>query len=159
MHPILERLFEHNRWANLALVEVCLAVDEGALETAVAGTFGSVKATLTHIAGAEQRYLLALQAKDRHAVPRLEDVNPSVADIRDSLDHSGAGLIEVARGLDDDPSLAVAWQGQTYELPASLFLVQAINHATEHRAQIMTTLTQAGVQPPELDGWTFYGVG
>lgn len=36
-----------------------------------------------------------------------------------------------------------------------MVLVQAINHATEHRAQIMTTLTQAGVEPPSLDGWTY----
>jgi uncharacterized damage-inducible protein DinB len=40
-------------------------------------------------------------------------------------------------------------------MPAALFLVQAINHATEHRTQIKTALTQAGISPPELDGWTW----
>lgn len=34
-------------------------------------------------------------------------------------------------------------------------LVQAINHATEHRTQIFTILTQQGLEPPVLDGWTY----
>jgi uncharacterized damage-inducible protein DinB len=33
--------------------------------------------------------------------------------------------------------------------------VQAINHATEHRSQIFTILTQQGVEPPSVDGRTF----
>ncbi len=33
--------------------------------------------------------------------------------------------------------------------------VAAINHATEHRTQIKTALSQAGIEPPELDGWTW----
>jgi uncharacterized damage-inducible protein DinB len=51
--------------------------------------------------------------------------------------------------------LRVIWHDQSYELPAALLLVQAINHATEHRTQIKTALTQAGITPPELDGWTW----
>jgi hypothetical protein len=30
------------------------------------------------------------------------------------------------------------------------------NHATELRAQVMVIMTQLRVQPPELDGWTFF---
>ncbi|MCP4140149.1 MAG: hypothetical protein GY755_07650 [Chloroflexi bacterium] len=30
------------------------------------------------------------------------------------------------------------------------------NHAIEHRSQIMTILTQLGIQPPDLDGWTYF---
>ena len=38
---------------------------------------------------------------------------------------------------------------------AAFYFVQALNHATEHRTQIKTALTQAGINPPELDGWTW----
>jgi uncharacterized damage-inducible protein DinB len=51
--------------------------------------------------------------------------------------------------------LTVTWHGEMYEMPVSLFLVQAINHATDHRTQIKTALTQAGIEPPELDGWNW----
>lgn len=41
-------------------------------------------------------------------------------------------------------------------MPVGLILVQAINHGTEHRSQIATILTQLGVEPPNMDGWTFF---
>jgi uncharacterized damage-inducible protein DinB len=34
-------------------------------------------------------------------------------------------------------------------------MVQAINHATEHREQISSMLTALGVTPPDLDGWAY----
>jgi len=34
-------------------------------------------------------------------------------------------------------------------------MVQAINHATEHREQISSMLSALGVTPPELDGWAY----
>jgi uncharacterized damage-inducible protein DinB len=41
-------------------------------------------------------------------------------------------------------------------MPVSLFLLQAVNHGTEHRSQIATILTRIGEQPPPMDGWTFF---
>ena len=68
---------------------------------------------------------------------------------------SGEGLVSYAATVEGNPTVHVTWFGQTYEMPASLFLVQAINHATGHRAQIKTALTQAGIAPPEIDGWSW----
>ena len=41
-------------------------------------------------------------------------------------------------------------------VPLAIFLTQVINHATEHRAQIMVMLTQLGVEPPNIDSWSFF---
>jgi uncharacterized damage-inducible protein DinB len=41
-------------------------------------------------------------------------------------------------------------------MPASLLLLQAVNHGTEHRSQVATILTQLGIEPPDMDGWTFF---
>ena len=43
-------------------------------------------------------------------------------------------------------------------IPASVILVQAINHATEHRAHATTILTQLGIEPPAIDGWEHGGL-
>jgi uncharacterized damage-inducible protein DinB len=43
-----------------------------------------------------------------------------------------------------------------YAIPISVFLAQAINHATEHRDQVNTVLTSKGVQAPALDVWAYY---
>ena len=56
-------------------------------------------------------------------------------------------------------AMAEAEHEISFATPAALFLLQAINHATEHRAQIATTLTQLGIEPPVLDGWAFTAAG
>ena len=75
--------------------------------------------------------------------------------MREQALKSREGLIAYAETVEGNPTLRVIWHDQSYELPAALLLVQAINHATEHRTQIKTALTQAGITPPELDGWTW----
>jgi len=34
-------------------------------------------------------------------------------------------------------------------------VIQAINHAIDHRSQIATLLSQQGIEPPDLDGWAY----
>ncbi len=63
MTSILVKLFEHNRWANLRAVEVCAVLPDTHLDVTVAGTAGSVRDTLMHIAGAEQRYVMRLSGR------------------------------------------------------------------------------------------------
>jgi uncharacterized damage-inducible protein DinB len=155
VNAILADLFRHNRWANLGLVDFCRQLPDDALETNVPGTYGSIRATLVHLAGAEERYLTALTGAPERRNPTLEETQPDLATLREHLDQSGAGLIAYAESVAGDPTLTVVWRGETHQAPASLFLVQAINHATEHRSQIMTAATQAGFTPPAFDGWTW----
>jgi uncharacterized damage-inducible protein DinB len=105
--------------------------------------------------GAEERYLAALVAGPERRNPTLEETAPELTTLREHARQSGEGFIAYAETVEGNPPLQVTWRGQSYEMPAALFLVQAINHATEHRTQIKTALTQAGITPPELDGWTW----
>jgi uncharacterized damage-inducible protein DinB len=34
-------------------------------------------------------------------------------------------------------------------------LVQAIDHAAEHREQIKSMLSALGITPPDIDGWSY----
>jgi uncharacterized damage-inducible protein DinB len=153
MNPILADLFRHNLWANLSIIDCCMALPDSVLETNVPGTFGSIRDTLTHIAGAEERYLASIVGGPARRNPMLEEAKPDLATVRALLRQSGEGLIAYAETVEGDPILQVVWRGERYERPASLFLVQAIDHATEHRTHIKTALTHAGVEPPKIDGW------
>ena len=55
-----------------------------------------------------------------------------------------------------DETGTASWYGEAFTLPVWLLLVQAINHATEHRAQVAAILTHQGVDPPSMDGWTYH---
>jgi uncharacterized damage-inducible protein DinB len=153
MNPILADLFRHNLWANLVIIDSCAALPDSVLETNVSGTYGSIRDTLTHIAGAEERYLASLTGGPERRNPILEETKPDLATVRELLRQSGEGLIAYAETVEGDPILQVVWRGERYEPPASLLLVQAIDHATEHRTHIRTALTHAGIEPPGIDGW------
>ena len=154
-HPVLAELFSHNLWANLTLIDLCATLPDEILETNVPGTYGGICETLTHLVGAEERYVSAFQGGPERRNPTLEETSPDLATLREHARQSGEGFVAYAETVEDNPTLQVTWRGQSYEMPAALFLVQAINHATEHRTQIKTALTQAGITPPELDGWTW----
>ena len=73
----------------------------------------------------------------------------------EALDATGRRLIALATGNDQDAWLETIYQGQPVTLPRSTILVQAITHATEHRSQIATILTQHEVEPPDVSAWTW----
>ncbi len=153
MSSILVKLFEHNRWANLRAVEACADLTEAQLDATVCGTAGSVRDTLMHIAGAEQRYVSRLSGRQPSYGER--DGWPGAEKLRQALDESGRALIELAERADPDEVLEGEYQGQPYKLPVATVYVQAINHATEHRSQIATILTQQGTEPPDFSGWAW----
>ena len=146
-------MFHQNLWANLKLFEACEGLDDAVLDATVPGTYGSIRDTLIHLVRAEAGYFRRLTGEefDRSGwgdAPTLEQLKAAVR-------WTGEGLLREAPRVQPSDTLSVQWEGQTNEFPASIILVQAINHATEHRAHISTILTQQDVTPPDLDGWSY----
>jgi uncharacterized damage-inducible protein DinB len=153
MASILVKLFEHNRWANLRAVDACAGLSDAHLDATVPGTAGTVRATLMHIAGAEQRYIGRLTG--RQPAHGERDGWPGAERLRQALDESGRALIDLAASADPDAILTTEYQGRSHQIPAATVYVQAINHATEHRSQIATILTQQGLAAPDFSGWAW----
>jgi uncharacterized damage-inducible protein DinB len=154
VEQFLEKIFEHNNWANLQIVRACSALSNDQLDAEPqTATKGSIRNTLLHLVTAQQRYLqhLTLPLKERLTpVP-----NPPFADLERALIASGDALLALVR----DPS-SIPNQGQIrtpdgYLVEPWVIIVQVINHATEHREQINSMLSALGFTPPDLDGWMF----
>jgi uncharacterized damage-inducible protein DinB len=148
----VRKLFEHNNWANLRIIQACSALRDDQLDAEPqSATKGSIRLTLTHLVASQQGYLslLTLPVEARlHAPPAFADL-PKAASI------SGEGLLALAR---DERSKHLKTQLRTsdgYFVEPWVVMVQAINHATEHREQISSMLTALGVTPPDLDGWAY----
>jgi uncharacterized damage-inducible protein DinB len=156
VNEALVGLFDHNRWANLRLIDACADLDEAQLGATVAGTYGPLGDTLVHLVAAEGRYVYGLgDRSDRARAISEEAPFPGFAALRDHSAWSGGWLVDFAATVAGDPIVEDDWSGEIERLPTSLLLTQAIDHATEHRVHIMTILTQLGIQPPDLDGWTW----
>jgi len=155
----LETLFRHNLWANLRLLEVCALLNDEQLQFSTIGGFGSIGDTLQHLVRSERSYFTRISTGQPYRHP--EDAPPlRFAEMAEWLRHSGEGLIEWAPTVQATDSVELQWDnGAIYamvQVPKAVILTQAINHATEHRAQIMAILTQLGIQPPDLDSWSYF---
>ncbi len=148
-------LFRHHLWANLRILERCALLAEAQLDAGMAGAFGSIRDTLQHVVRAEQSYVSRITTGQ--PLRRDPDAPPlTFEEMEASLRTTGAALVDWAPRVRADETVVVDWDGAPREVPKTLILTQAINHATEHRAQIMAILTQLGIEPPEVDGWSFF---
>ena len=151
----LTTLFRHNRWANVRILERCAGLTDEQLDATIVGAFGSIRDTLQHIVTAERSYFSRISTGQPYRRP--EDAPPlTIAEMTESARTSGSGLIEWAPKVQAGDTVQVNWEGAPRDVPKTILLTQAINHATEHRAQIMAILTQLGIQPPELDSWSYF---
>jgi len=69
----LEKLFEHNNWANLQIIQACSALSDEQLDAEPQSvTKGSIRRTLLHLVASQQGYLslLTLPVEVRLDIPR-----------------------------------------------------------------------------------------
>lgn len=156
MSASLVDLFEHNVWANHRLFDACEGLSDTQLDATTSGTFGSIRSTLMHIVGAQERIAAALAETGPVEVIRERGPFPGLAELRDSARMSGEALAGLAARADSGATVTTTWRGEAFTLPVWMLLAQAINHATEHRAQVAAILSQQGIEPPPMDVWTYH---
>jgi uncharacterized damage-inducible protein DinB len=149
---ILEKLFEHNNWANRRIIRACAALSDKQLDAAPQSvTKGSIRLTLLHLVASQQSYLSLLTLP----VEARSKATPAFAELEQAASSSGEGLLALAK---DEPGQRSQTRLQTndgYLVDPWVIMIQAINHATEHREQIKSMLSSLGVKPPDIDGWDY----
>jgi uncharacterized damage-inducible protein DinB len=149
---ILAKLFEHNHWANLQLIQVCSILSDEQLDAeSQSATKGSIRLTLWHLIETQQLYLYQLTRVE----PRSDSEAPNdFVELLESEKMSGEGLVALAR---DETSLFLQTniQDDGFSIEPWVVMVGAIAHAAEHREQIKSMLSALGVTPPRLDGGAY----
>lgn len=147
----LVKLFEHNNWANFQLIELCATLTDEQLDAEPdATTKGSIRLTLQHMMASQQSYWTQLAGVS----PVFDWQGPPGFDaIRVAAKITGEGLLALA--TDESGKLATTFHHDGYAIEPWVVMVQAINHATEHREQIKSMLSTLGVTPPRIDGWMY----
>ncbi len=155
---LLTTIFHHNLWANIRLLERCSELSDAELDATLVGTYGSIRDTLQHIIWSELSLYTRIKTGQPYRRPE-DSPKPTLPELLESAWTTGAGLIEEAGLAQVGDTVQVDRDGVPRDMPKCIILTQAINHATEHRAQIRVTLTQSGIEPPDLDSWTFFREG
>ena len=150
----LAAMFEHNRWANEQLLEACRDLTPEQLETTVDGTYGTLGETLAHLVSGETFYVELLTDWSPAEHWRRADPFPGIDRLLARSRDTGARLLAAAQALAPNEPIE---RDPGELIPASVILVQAIDHGREHRTHAATILTQLGIEPPVIDGWQFGG--
>jgi uncharacterized damage-inducible protein DinB len=151
----LTTLFGHHLWANLRLLERCAELTGEQRDANISGAFGSIRDTLEHIVTSEQSYFSRISTGQPRNYP--DDAPPlTIAEMIESARTTGLGLIKWAPKVQAGDTVEVDWEGTPRDVPKAIILTQVINHATEHRAQIMAIMTQLGIEPPDLQSWQYF---
>jgi len=132
---------------------VCAGLSDEQLELTTAGTYGTIKATWLHLAGAEQRYAARL---DGGSIAFTEnDAFPGVARLRAIIRGSTDRLIELAGRLQPDPNFVATFRDGRYHVGPGIVLLRALHHGNDHRTHICTILGAHGIDYGEMDLWAY----
>jgi len=145
----------HNTWATTQLLAFCGRLTSEQLNATSQGTYGTILSTLQHIVGAESRYRFRLSGLEARW-PEPEG-STDLAELS-AMVHELGSLWEDLASKPFDPDRTIPGkdrEGRTFEVKAGLLVAQTLNHGNEHRAQVFTILTTIGVQPPDLDAWSY----
>ena len=152
----LADFFRYNLWANQTLLDSCEPLTDAQLDATAAGVYGSVRAILMHLFSSEESYAgrVGGQAPGLHL--KEEDAFPGFEELRRRAEQSGQALIAFAEhATEADLTHILHLDDGTYDAPIYINLIQAINHAIDHRSQIATVLSQQGIELPDLAGWGY----
>jgi uncharacterized damage-inducible protein DinB len=151
----LEKLFEHNRWANAKFIDFCAELDDAVLDATSEGFYGNIRDTLWHIVRGEVLYFAILTTPEPDKFRLDASPMPSFEEMKKLNLKTSENLIRCAREIPADKMLAGVDGEEHYSWPASAMFIQAIDHGSEHRTQISAMLTKRGIEPPCVDGWTY----
>src|SRR5512134_1784716 len=87
---ILVKLFEHNNWANMRIIQACSLLSDDQLDAEPqSATKDNIRGTLTHLVSSQRGYLalLTLPADQRPRTPL------AFTELQESLATSGEGLV------------------------------------------------------------------
>lgn len=153
----LVEFFRHNTMMNERLVEACRGLSPEQLAATAEGTYGSLGATLVHVADSQLNYTARLLDTDRpEGIPH--DPFPGFEVLEERFALGNRRLEEAAARGNQEREVVVGGgdPSEGWRMPVSLFLVQAVVHGVEHRSQIATILTQQGIEPPGMEGWDYF---
>lgn len=151
----LQRLLAYHGWAYARLIGELASLDEAQYRTPCGLFFGSIHATLNHLAVAD-RIWLARVRDEAQPFARLdaEAVAERTA-LENYLEAGVAAWRDHLEGLVDVELLApLAYRnmaGEPQQRSRLEIVTHLVNHGTHHRGQISAALTAMGRPAPGLD--------
>ncbi|CAN2214505.1 DNA damage-inducible protein DinB [Candidatus Nanopelagicaceae bacterium] len=155
-NPLVERSFKHMAWANKQMLEILKDLPDEAINFSAWNPDWTVGKIAHHIVIAEGRLISRIVEQP---APTEFDPPQSASDITHLITVCAARDAQLLSLIDTpDAMRKFIRYGDEVEFLTSTILVQAIHHASEHRAQISDILAANKMDVlnlDEIDLWSF----
>lgn len=150
---LIRELYDYHRWANRRLFDVAAGLGDAATrDMGKHWSFPTLKGMFAHIYGADTVWLTRWKGSSPTRLLGDADVS-TMADLRAKWDALEAEQRAFVAGL-GEPDLArpVVFkntQGAEFRVALGALLHHVVNHATHHRSEAATMITQISGSPPD----------
>ena len=145
-----------NKWVNERLYASVARLDDDAYRKDRKAFFGSIHNTLNHVLVVDRLWTSRIKGVEHGITSLKQTLFDDFAALRAARGPEDDRLIELVDGLGDEQLTApVTYRriagDDDEQMRADHILITLYNHQTHHRGQITCMLTQAGVDPGDLD--------
>ena len=154
MSEVLLEAFRHHAWATKQLLDSCGGLTSEQLTSpgTATGTERGILALFNHLIQADRGYVS--RRGDRPAWVDEEQESDDLPELRRRAEEN-AEVWEWFLAQPLEPSAIVILDHGAYEAEQSVLVVQALHHGSAHREQISAIMTGLGVQPPDVQAWSY----
>ncbi len=150
----LKTLYDYSYWANEKLFATIEKLPEEVFTKEIAGSFGSIRNTLSHILSAEWGWMDRCGGPARPGKLNPEDF-PTLAALRAAWDTVKDHMHTFLDGLKDEDLLRdityPGYKGTARTMPLGDLLQHTANHAVHHRGQVSLLIRMQGYAPQQID--------
>lgn len=154
MDELLLEAFRHNAWATKQLLAFCRQLTPDQMRATPPGTYGTVVEVLNHVIYADVNYLPKSKITRPDWSRDEDDTVSDLSELERRVDET-AHLWE--RYLSDplDARHLLSLDAGAYEAESFVPIAQALHHGSAHREQVCAIITALGMQPPDLQVWSY----
>jgi uncharacterized damage-inducible protein DinB len=155
MKDTLQQFASYNHWANQAITDTILMMDEHLHQQHIPSSFPNLYATVLHMWDAESIWWQRMHKHEKLLVPS-QNFNPNMKEaINGLLSQSDLWAQYVTQASDHDLRQQLEYRNMKKELftqPLDQVLLHVFNHGTYHRGQLVTMMRALGQESiPQTD--------
>jgi uncharacterized damage-inducible protein DinB len=150
------KLVEYNIWANRLIGKQIESLSPELFDKQLGGSFGSIKATVTHLLESDWLWVNRFKGIPLATVPTWQ--LDSAADIYREWKIVQEDMLSATQALAVDKTQKIAFitrKGIPYELPFEDLIMHITNHGSYHRGQLTHMIRVVGGQPVGTDYFIF----
>jgi len=150
---LIQELYDYHRWANRRLFEVAAGLGDAATrDMGKHWSFATLKGMFAHVYAADGIWLARWKGSSPGRLMGDADFT-SMADLRAKWDTLEAEQRAFVEGLSEPdltrPVVFKNTQGAEFRVALGALLHHVVNHATHHRSEAATMITQISGSPPD----------